>query len=157
MPSRGRELNGNIASVTRGSLRVSPVTRTHHNFHPGTTSVLASISRTRALERETSSIQATEATEGRTKEKQATTVSSLHKEPTFRSRRSSNLPAKRCAYCPEKKKNRTPGPVSGSASQSTQTPRTADRGRLTYLTGRETRDAPCTMTCEFPAEDFKFC
>jgi len=40
----------------------------------------------------------------------------------------------KASYCPEKKKNHTPGPASGSASKSAQASHTTDRWRLTHLT-----------------------
>ncbi|XP_039776793.1 uncharacterized protein LOC120644271 [Panicum virgatum] len=52
----------------------------------------------------------------------------------------------KAAYCPEKKKNRTPGPASESATKPVEASRTANRGRLTHLTAREARDASYAMT-----------
>ena len=60
------------------------------------------------------------------------------------------------SYCPEKKKNRMPGPASGSTSKSAQASRTADRWRLTHLTGRETRYAPYAMAGEFLSKTSSF-
>ena len=62
----------------------------------------------------------------------------------------------KASYCPEKKKNRMPGPASGSASKSAQASRTIDRCRLTHLTGRETRDAPYAMIGEFSSKTSSF-
>jgi hypothetical protein len=58
--------------------------------------------------------------------------------------------------CPTKKKNQTPAPATGSAGKSAQTPRTADRGQLTHLTGKETRDAPYAKTGKCILKKFKF-
>ena len=61
----------------------------------------------------------------------------------------------KASYCPEKKKNRMPGPALGSASKSAQASCTADRWRLTHLTGRETRYAPYAMTGQYLVKDLK--
>ena len=62
----------------------------------------------------------------------------------------------KASYCPEKKKNRMPGPASGSASKSAQASRTTDRWRLTHLTGQEIRDAPHAMTGELSSKTSSF-
>jgi hypothetical protein len=52
-----------------------------------------------------------------------------------------NKPGHKSYECPEKK-TPTPARAPGSAGKPAQTPRTADRGRLTHLTGRAIKAAP---------------
>jgi hypothetical protein len=52
-----------------------------------------------------------------------------------------NKPGHKSYECPEKK-TPTPARVPGSAGRPAQTPRTADRGRLTHLTRRAIKAAP---------------
>ena len=62
----------------------------------------------------------------------------------------------KASYCPEKKKNRMPGPASGSTSKSAQASHTADCWRLTHMTGQEIRDAPYAMTGELSSKTSSF-
>jgi len=60
-----------------------------------------------------------------------------------------NRPGHKASDCPEKKKNRAPGPASVSTTNPVEASRTANRWRLTHLIAREARDASYAMTGEF--------
>jgi len=100
---------------------------------------------------ETAITQATGSMEARVKEKQASQQPAQEPNTPFAPIVcfACHKVGHKAAYCPEKKKNRMPGPASGSATKPVEASRTANRWRLTHLTAREARDASYAMTGEF--------
>jgi hypothetical protein len=115
----------------------------HQPFHLGTTSVLTSVTRTGTLVAEMASTQAIEPLEDRPREEDASTTKRQRQGPRHRLPRSIAC-NKRCHKSYEGPDRRTPNTARtpGSPSRPAQTPRTADRGRLTHLTGKATKAAP---------------
>jgi hypothetical protein len=66
-----------------------------------------------------------------------------------------NNPGHKSYECPEKK-TPTPARTPGSAVRTAQAPRTADRGRLTHLTGRENKAAPSDASGMYPSKSLGF-